>query len=170
MVTVASVPVLTAPAAFATASVAVDQVCRDRTLPPVPDLLRTFGRALLPGLGVLAVVAVAVALLVLDLSAVSSGQVPGGAPLLTVTALVGLSALAFALLALVRVGGTDGRGWRQALSWSARLLAARPLVGLAVVLVLALPILLASAIPVTAPLLVGFGLFALHVVVRRTAR
>ena len=93
----------------------------------------------------------------------------GGPPLLVATAVVALVAMALGLLTLVRVGGTDGRGWRAALAWSMRLLAVRPWLGLVLVLVVALPALLASAIPVTAPLLVGFGLFALHVVVRRTA-
>jgi hypothetical protein len=86
-----------------------------------------------------------------------------------VTVLVGLGALALGLLTLVRLGATGCRGWLAAVTWSARLLAARPWAGLVVLLVLALPAVLASAIPVTAPLLVGFGLFALHVVVRRTA-
>lgn len=170
VVTIASVPVVTAGGALATASVAVDRACRDRGLPPTAELLRTFLRALLPGLGAMAVAAAAVGLLVADLAVLWSGQVPGGPALLVVTALVGLYALAVALLAVVRVGGTDGRGWRAAVGWSARLIAARPLAGVAVLLVVALPVLLASAIAVTAPLLVGFGLFALHVVVRRTAR
>jgi hypothetical protein len=170
LVALASLPVLTAGAALATASVASDHVCVNRTLPPFAALGRTFLRALLPGLGA-TLVGLAVAVLVaLDLRAVASGRVPGGVPLIVATSLVAAAALAVALLALVRVGATEGRGWARAVRWAVGRLAARPWLGVVVLLVVALPAVLASAIPVTALFLAGFALFALHVVVRATAR
>jgi hypothetical protein len=129
---------------------------------------RVFRRALLPGLGATLAGGVAVVLVALDLRAVGSGQVPGGVPLIVATSLVAAAALAVALLAVVRVGITDGREWTRAVRWAAGRLAARPWVGVVVLLVVALPAVLAVAIPVTALFLAGFALFALHVVVRAT--
>ena len=169
LVALASLPVLTAGAALATASAASDHVCVNRTLPPFATLGRTFLRALLPGLGATLVAGAAAVLVALDLRAVGSGQVPGGVPLIVVTSLIAAAAVAIALLALVRVGATDGRGWLRALRWAVGRLAARPWVGVVVLLVVALPVVLAAAIPVTALFLAGFALFALHVVVRATA-
>jgi hypothetical protein len=166
LVALASLPVITAGAALATASVAADHVCTHRSLPPFAGLGRTFLRALLPGVGATLVAGAGVVLIALDLRAVASGQVPGGVPLIVATSLVAAAALALALLALARVGTTDGREWMKAVRWAAPRLAARPWVGAVVLLVVALPVVLAAAIPVTALFLAGFAVFALHVVVR----
>jgi hypothetical protein len=161
LVALASLPVLTAGAALATASAASTTYVCTRTLPPFATLGRTFLRALLPGLG---------ATLVAGAAAVPGrprpagrgvGAGPGGVPLTVVTSLIAAAAVAIALLALVRVGATGGRGWLRALRWAAGRLAARPWVGVVVLLVVALPAVLAAAIPVTALFLAGFALFAL---------
>jgi hypothetical protein len=164
---VACVPVVTAGGALATASVAADHACRYRHLPSTMELWRVFRRALLPGLGASVVACAVAAMLLLDLRAIAAGAVPGGGAVLAATAAVGLAAVALAGLVLVRVGTTSGRGWVAAVRASAALLWSRPWVVLAVVPVAMVPVLLASVIPVTAPLLAGMGLFALHVVVRR---
>lgn len=164
---VACVPLVTAGGAVATASVAADHACRYRRLPSTVELLRTFRGAFLPGLGAELVAVVVVVALVVDVRAVAAGLVPGGAIVLAATAAVALGSVALAGLVVVGVGATSGRGWGAAVRWSGALLWSRPWVGLAVVPVTGLPVLLASVIPVTAPLLAGIGLFALHVVVRR---
>jgi hypothetical protein len=56
-----------------------------------------------------------------------------------------------------------------ALRWSLRLLRARPLTGVAVLVTVAVPVALALAVPVLAFILPGFALYALHAVVRRAA-
>jgi hypothetical protein len=167
VVTLACLPVVTAGGALAAASTAANRVCTDRTFPPPRELGRTFLRGLLPGLGAVATAVAAGALIAIDLRAIASGQVPGGVPVLVATIAVTAAAAALALISLVRLGSTGGGGWIPALVWSWHLLLARPLVVAAVLVTVALPVLLASTIPVTTPLLAGFALFALHVAVRR---
>jgi hypothetical protein len=159
--------VIGAGGALVTASVAVDQAVAHRSFPSAVNLLGTLRRALLPGAAAMLAAAVPFGLLVLDALAVASGRVPGGAPLLLVTVLVAAGALAVAGTALVRLGQTGGRGYRHALRFAVRLLARRPMLGVAVVATVAAPVLLAAMVPATAPLVPGFALFALHVVVRR---
>jgi hypothetical protein len=167
VVTLASLPVVTAGAALTTASVAIDQVCTHRTFPSPADLARTARRTLLPGMAAVLVALAVGTLLALDATALRSGAVPGGAALLVVTALLAAGGYAIAATALVRLGQTGGRGYRNALRWSLRQLGARPLLAPGLVLTLVLPAVLASTIAVTTPLLPGFVLFGLHVVVRR---
>jgi hypothetical protein len=156
--------------ALVTASVAVDQAVAHRSFPSAGHLLGTLRHALLPGAAALFATTVPAGLLALDALAVGSGRVPGGAPLLIVTVLVAVGAIAVAGTALVRLGQTDGRGYRDALRFAVRLLARRPLLGVAVAPTVAAPVLLAALVPATAPLVPGFALFALHVVVRRFMR
>jgi hypothetical protein len=163
----ASIPVVTAGAALATASAAADHVCVHRELPRVKAMAGTFWRALWPGLGAVLVFAVAVFVLAIDLRVLAAGVVPGSPLLLAVTIAVSMAGLTVALLALVRVGATGGRGWLAAVAWAARRLAVRPWLGVLLLLVVAVPAVLALAIPVTTPLLIGFLLFALHVTTRR---
>lgn len=166
-VSVGCLTVVGAGGALVTASVAVDQAVAHRSFPSAGRLLGTLRQALLPGAGALLAAAVPVGLLTLDALAVASGRVPGGAPLLLVTVLVAAGAVAVAGTALVRLGQTGGRGYRHALRFALGLLARRPLLGIAVLPTLAAPVLLAALVPATAPLVPGFALFALHVVVRR---
>jgi hypothetical protein len=166
VVTLACLPVLTAGAALAAASYAVDHACRHRRLPSTMDMLGVFGRALLPGLAAGAVVLTAAAALVLDLRLLSTGVVPGGTVLIGLTGLLGVAFVAVGAAALVRLGATGGRGWRAAVRTATTQLTGRWWLGPALAAVLVVAGALAVAMPVTAPLLAGLGLFALHVVVR----
>jgi hypothetical protein len=108
-----------------------------------------------------------VPLLAFDIRLLATGLVPGGSALLVVTVALAAAGLAVGVLALVRVGTTGGRGWLAAARWAAGRLAARPWLGVVLLLVLVLPAVLGVMIPATALLLPGFVLFALHVVARR---
>jgi len=158
--------VVPAGAAVSTASVAVDHLCRTRSLPPMRDLVATATRSLLPGLAALGVAAGAGLLIALDVRLLAAGTIPGGPVALAAIAVVAAFLVAAAGVTVVRVGQTGGTGWVPALRWSLRLLRARPLTGVAVLATVAVPVALALAVPVLAFLLPGFALFALHVVIR----
>jgi len=161
--------VIPAGSALATASVAVDHLCRNRSLPALRDIVRTAAGAALPGLAALAVTAGAGLLIGLDVRLLVAGTIPGGPMAVAAIAVVAAGLVAVAATTLVRVGQTRGTGWVPALRWSLRLLLARPLTGVAVVATVAVPVALALAVPVLTFVLPGFALFALHVVVRRVA-
>jgi len=167
LLTFACVLVVPAGAALVTASVAMDQVGTDRTFPAARELLRVLRRSLARGAVTALLALVGIGLLALDALALASGWVPGGTPLLLLTAVVAGAGLAVAGTALVLLGQAGGRGYRAALRAAVRLLRARPPLGVAVLATLAIPALLAGVVPGTAPLLPGFVLFGLHVVVRR---
>lgn len=159
-------PGLTAGATLATASAAVDTLCRTGSLPGPRVLLRGAARGFWGGLGATVAAVTAAAVLALDLWLVRTAPVPGAAAITAAIAAVCAGVLVVAAVAVVRVGQTGG-GWWPALRWALALLRGRPAVGLIVAATLALPVMLAVAVPVTAMLLPGFVLFALHVVVRR---
>ena len=159
--------VVPAGAAVSTASVAVDHLCRTRSLPPMRDLVATATRSLLPGLAALGVAAGGGLLIALDVRLLAAGTIPGGPVAVAAIAVVAAFLVAAAVVTVVRVGQTGGTGWVPALRWSLRLLRARPLTGFAVLATVAVPVALALAVPVLAFLLPGFALFALHVVIRR---
>jgi hypothetical protein len=164
---IAALPVVTAPAAVAAASASVDFWCTRRKLPPVSEMARTFVRAVLPGLGVLAALALTVGLLVADLRALSSGAVPGGRALVVVTWIVVAVLVGIAGIVVVRVGQQAGRGWLPATAWAWHAALASPAVPLACAGCLVLVGLVGWMMPPTAPVLVGIALFALHAIVRR---
>jgi hypothetical protein len=168
--TIACLPVVTAGAALATASSAVDHACRERRLPSTMDIWSTARRALLPGFGATFVAAAAAGLLWLDLRGVASGRVPGGSPILVATGLLGLAGIATAAVAVVLVGRTGGQGWAHAIRAAATLLGQRLWLGPAVLAVLAVVAVLGMALPVLVPVLTGMALFALHVVARPLSR
>lgn len=167
LATVAAVPVVTAGAAFATASAAVHDFCEYGTMPPLRTSARRFARALVPGVLAGAVALAAAVLLVLDVRALIAGRVPGGAFLLAVTLAVGVALLGAAGLTLVEVGRRGGRGWLPAARSAVLCGLSRPAPVLGMGLTLVLAVLLASFIPATTPILVGFALFALHAIARR---
>jgi hypothetical protein len=170
-ITVAALPLVTAGAAVRVGSVVAYTFCVDDPPAGRPDareLWRLFRRSLLPG-ALAGVVAAAVAgLLVLDLLAVARGAVPGGAPVLALTAAVAAVLLGVAVLTVVRLGRVPTSGWWQALRWAASAALRRP--GLAAVQagVVALAGVLAVLLPITAPLLFGYALFATHAVAERS--
>ena len=184
LLTLACLPIVTAGAAVATASVAVRHFAADDGWPRAVDIGRTFVRALVPGLGATAVALGAAALVALDLAALRSGTVPGGRAMLVLTAVLAASGAGFAGLvvallprrswAYVRempdlVGNESKIGagsWRRAVRDAASIVAARPATLAATTGVLAIAAVLAALLhPAVAPVLVGYALYALHAVV-----
>jgi hypothetical protein len=166
---VGCLPVVTAGATLATASVAVDHLCGSRSLPAARDLTRTFVRALPGGLAALSVASVGALLLGLDLRLLAAGTIPGGPVAVALIAVVGSVAVALSCAVVVRVGQNGGTGWVAAVGWSLRLVRARPLYVFAMLVTVAVPVALALAVPVLVFILPGFALYALHAVVRRAA-
>ncbi|MDG4828163.1 hypothetical protein O7627_02440 [Solwaraspora sp. WMMD1047] len=166
--TLAAVPVVTAPAAVATASAAVRFWIEHGHWPGVRPALRGFARALLPGLGALLVVAVVAGLLGLNLLALLNGVVPGGTPAAVLTGALAALGAGLGGLIVVQIGGQSSRGWRAAARTAGRRAAERPLALLAVTGVLALAAVLCTLIlPLLTPIFLGYLLFALHAVTRR---
>lgn len=165
VVTVAALPVLTLPAALVAGSVAVRHRYRLGRLPAFRPLLRQFRRGLLPGIPFVLVAL----LLLIDLIAVSRGWVPGGAPVLTATAVVACWLLGLATLALVATGRDPAAPGRAALRWAWDQATSRPWSALAPALAGVLAFFLALSMPATIPLVVGFHLFAAHVISDRLA-
>ncbi|WP_144122303.1 hypothetical protein [Catellatospora sichuanensis] len=163
VVTVAAVPVVTTGAAVAAGAEAVHLRFTDGRWPGPRDLLRSFGRRLLPGLLATLAVLAAALLVTLNIFWLRRGVVPGGEVLLGVTAvaavaLIGLIALAIPFLGR---GYTYRRALRAALSRPALIVTCAGVIGIA--------FLIGSILPVTAPLLVGYVLLALHTIARRVA-
>lgn len=166
--TIAALPVVTAGAAIGTASAAVHDFCEDGSMPRVRTTARRFARALLPGLPATAVALVGALLLILDVRALVTERVPGGPVLLVATAVVGVALLGGAGLTVVEAGRRCGRAWLAASRHAVLCGLSRPVPVLAMGLAIAMAMLLAMVIPVTTPILVGFALFALHAIARRT--
>jgi hypothetical protein len=164
LVTGAALPVVTAGAAVAAGSAAVHHHLEHDTWPSPRASWAAFRGALGPGL--LAVAAIGV--VVLDFLALRSGAVPGGLPLTVV--LIGLAVLAAGMGGLAVVTAAARPDGMKVLGAAAALAGAHPGTLLAVTAVVVLVVFLALLIhPVLVPVLVGYALFALHVVVRRTA-
>ncbi|SNT30960.1 hypothetical protein SAMN05421812_104400 [Asanoa hainanensis] len=102
----ASLPVLTTGAAFATASYAVHSFLTNDRWPGPRACWRVFRRTLLPGALATAAVLAATWLVTVDLAAVSTGRVPGGAVVVGLTTVITAAACGYAALALVALGGT----------------------------------------------------------------
>jgi hypothetical protein len=150
LMTGAALPLVTAGGAVATASFAIRHYLAHDAWPGATLCRRVFRRALLPGLLRTLALGLAVLLVVVDLRALSAGQVPGGPPLMVLTVAVALAALGHGGLVLV---GAGARGPRAVAS-------AAGVIALAAVLSLLIH-------PVLAPVLAGYTLFALHVLARR---
>jgi hypothetical protein len=166
MVTVACAPVLTAGAAVRTGSVAVRRVVDGGPIPSTVDLWRVFRAALAPGAVATVVVLAAAGLLAVDVAVLSGGRVPGALVVLAATVVLAVAGAALAALTTVRLGRTEDT-WRAASTWAFAAARQAPGAALATAGVLALAAVIAVLVPITVPLLVGFTLFALHVVVRR---
>lgn len=152
LMALASLPVVTAGAAVATGSAAINHHLVYDRWPGPRFCLDVFRRRLLPGLLGSAAVAAALALLVADVLALRSGAVPGGAPVLVLTLAAAALAAAWAGLALVGAPQIT----------PARVAAAAGVLTVAVILAIFVH-------PALTPVLAGYTLFALHVVGRRTA-
>jgi hypothetical protein len=165
--TIAAVPLVTAGAALASASVAVREWSLNERLPSFTDGLHRMRRGLLPGLAASLVGTAVTVLLLLNASALARGAVPGGAPILVGTVVVGVLWAGFAGLTLVEVGARDGRGWLEAARCAWRTSLARPWVPAVLGSVAAVGGFLGLVLPFLAPVMVGYVLFALHATARR---
>jgi uncharacterized membrane protein YesL len=164
LVTLLSLPLLTAGAAVATGSAAIHHLVTEGRWPSLADLWRTFRRRLIPGLMAGPAVLAGSALLALDVAALRRGAVPGGTAALTVVLAVAVLAAGYAALVAVRSGIAGAGACRSALA----LATAHPAAAVAAASVLAVAGLLAVLIhPALVPVLAGYALFALHVVARR---
>jgi hypothetical protein len=169
VVSVASLGVFTFGAALAAGSAAAAYWCRNRTMPPVRETALTFVRALVPGAVVTAITVAGALLLLADVILVGRGLVPGGRGFLVVSVLVAAQVIGLGALVLVGVGARGGTGWRAAARWAGGAVSAAPLAPTALATVLAVAVAIGVMVPVTSPILLGFALFALHVVARRMA-
>ena len=178
VVTLLSLPLVTAGAAVATGSHAIRHLITEGRWPSLADCWAVFRRRLLPGLaagpaaaafaGLAAgpVVAAFAVLVVLDVAGLRRGAVPGGGPALV--AVLTAAAFAAGYIALTAVvAGTGERGVaREALA----LAFGRPVTVVAAAAVLTVAGLLATLVhPALVPVLAGYVLFALHVVTPRLA-
>ena len=165
VVTLLSLPVLTAGAAVATGSAAVHQLVNHGRWLPVADLWATFRRRLLPGLAAGPLVLVAAVLVALDVAALRRGAVPGGGALVAVVLTAAAAGAGFVGLVAVAAGseghGAVRRAWALALGRPVALPAAAGVIVLATVLALLVH-------PALVPVLAGYVLFALHVATRRS--
>jgi hypothetical protein len=162
------VPLVTVGASLAVASVAVHHWCEHDELPPARALARAFVRALPPGLAASAGLLGVTALLLVDMAAVRGGRAPGGAPAMALTTVCALLVMGAAALVVVLVGVQGGRGWGAAARRAVSAICAAPAVLLAASGVVGLVALMAWLLPASAPVLPGYALFALHVVLRRS--
>jgi hypothetical protein len=156
LVFLAALPVVTAGAAVLTGSSAVRQHLERDAWPSAGECWQTFRRAFLPGLAGLVAVIVVAGLIAVDLLALSAGRVPGGLPVA-----VALILLAAGVAGLTGLAVVEAAGPRALL----RLAAARPVVPIAAAGVVVLAAALVLLIhPALTPVLLGYTLFALHVV------
>lgn len=167
VVTVLALPLLTAGAAVATGSTAIRHWVEHRSWPGLRELAELFRRALLPGLGATLVAVAVTVLLILDLAGLASGTVPGGTPLVVVTALLAAAAIGLAAVVVVEVGDRGARGWLASTRAAVHRAVASPWLVPAMIGTLVVPVILALLIPIVAPIALGFTLFAIHVVAVR---
>lgn len=168
LTTLAALPVLSAGAAMATASTALHLWTREDRWPDARELLRTFVRALLPGVAATLVALAAAATLAGNALLLAAGAVPGGTALVGLTALVAALACGLAGMIVVEVGRRGGLGWRPAARVAARAALDRPVTLLATTGTIAFAVALGTLVlPISTPILAGYVLFALHTIPRR---
>jgi hypothetical protein len=141
----------------------------DGRFPAWSTTWRRFLRGILPGLGAGLAAVVLCLVVLIDIAAVRDGLAPGGPVLLAATVLVGVGLAGFCGLAVVEVGRAGGAGWRAAAVRSARASLARPLTPMALGGVILLVVVLSVLVPMCAPILAGYVIFALHVVASHLA-
>ena len=165
VVTLLSLPLVTAGAAVATGSHAIHHLTTRGRWPSLADCWASFRARLAPGLVAGPAVAVAVVLIVLDVAGLRRGAVPGGGPALVAVLTAAALAAGYVGLVAVLAGGRERGAARAALT----LAFGRPLAVVAAAAVLAVATLLAMFVhPALVPVLAGYAIFALHAVTRRS--
>jgi hypothetical protein len=157
----AALPIVTAGAALLTASRAVDHFLRHDSWPGPRAVAADLRASFVPGLALLP----AGGLLVADLLALRSGRVPGGVPMLVAVAIAGLAAAGLGGMVLVsaarfRLHAAVRDALRTAGSLPGRVAATASVLAVAGTLVVLVH-------PVLIPVLLGYTLFALHVLGKR---
>jgi hypothetical protein len=166
LLTLLSLPLFTAGAAVATSSAAINHLIVEGRWPSFADCRAEFRRRLLPGLVAGPAAAATAALITIDVLALRRGAVPGGTPMVVVVLAIAVACAGWLALLAVRAGTAPKGAFRASLAVAA----ARPAVLPATAGVLAVAAVLAAFVhPVLIPVLAGFALFALHVVVSRVA-
>jgi hypothetical protein len=156
LVTVLSLPVVTAGAAVGAGSAAVYHLVAYGRWPSFVDCWTSFRSRLVRGLWVGPAVLMAGGLVAADVAGLRRGAVPGGAVAMTLVLTAAAFGCAFLALLAVRAGGA--------------VVAYRPVTVCAAAGVLLVAAVLAVFVhPVLLPVLAGYLLFALHVIVRSTA-
>jgi hypothetical protein len=164
IVTVLSLPLLTAGAAVGVGSHAVHLLITENRWPSFAECRRAFRARLVPGLWAGPAAAVVVGLILVDAAALRRGVVPGGPVVLIVVLAAAALVVGYGALVAVRAGAAT-RGAARA-AWS--IATARPVTLVAAAAIVVLAALLAGFVhPVLVPVLAGYALFALHVVSAR---
>src|SRR5512138_910351 len=165
VVTLLSLPLVTAGAAVATGSHAIHHLTTRGRWPSLADCWAFFRGRLAPGLVAGPLVMVATTLVVFDVAGLRRGAVPGGDPALVAVLTAAALAAGGTGLVAVAAGVRDRGAARAALT----LAFDRPSAVVAAVAVLAVAALLAMFVhPALVPVLAGYVLFALHAVTRRS--
>jgi hypothetical protein len=167
---VGCLPLVTVGASLAAGSAALHHCCEHDELPPARVLARAFLRALLPSAPASLALLGMTALLAADAAALRAGRVPGGAMAMALTGACALLAMGAAALVVAEVGVRGGRGWLAATRRTVSTVCAAPEVLAAAAGVVGLAAAMAWLLPAGAPVLPGYALFAVHVVLRRARR
>jgi hypothetical protein len=166
VVTLLSLPLITAGAAVATGSHAIHHVTTRGRWPSFADCWEAFRARLVPGLVAGPAVAVATVLIALDVAGLRRGAVPGGGPALVAVLTAAALTAGYAGLVAVLAGARSRGAAREALT----LALSRPPAAVSAAAVLAVAALLAMLVhPALVPVLVGYALFALHTVTAKVA-
>jgi hypothetical protein len=153
VVTLLSLPLLTAGAAVGAGSAAVHHLITYGRWPSFVDIWSSFRSRLVRGLWVGPAVLAGTVLVAADVSALRRGAVPGGGVATTVVLTAAAFGAALVALLAVRAGGA--------------VVAYRPATVCSAAGILAVAVLLGVFVhPVLLPVLAGYVLFALHVTVR----
>ncbi|MFI5891486.1 hypothetical protein ACIA5D_15385 [Actinoplanes sp. NPDC051513] len=166
VVTLLSLPLFTAGAAVATGSHAIRHLITNGRWPSFIDCWAVFRARLVPGLVAGPAVAAGTVLVLLDISGLRRGAVPGGGPALVVVLTAAALVAGYVALVAVKAGTTSRGAARAALALALN----RPLTAIAAAAVLAVAAVLAALVhPALVPVLAGYVLFALHVVTPKVA-
>ena len=168
-VTLLALPVVTLGAAVRAGSVAARAIAVDGGGFDLRGLWRVFVRSLLPGFVATVAVCAVAGFIVVDFGAVGGGRVPGGYPVLAALGVTAAITVAVCGLTVARLGHDRDGSWLGALRWAARAAGRQPVAVAAVAGVLTVAAAIGVMVPFTAPILVGYALYALHVLAGRFA-